>query len=174
MLTEYSITQETEDGYDNYEVFTFRADLDQKSTWVEVKLGDQWDASPHMVTDGQDTPERLAPLLMEWVAGDWYDLHRPIRIKEFVPVPITENTIDIVRGCKVGDLYISVPHQMPPRLWDATKFPPDEESGDNYVAGDHDWHLVVPLLMGTTYTGHQWVKVQALAKQTLREIEEGK
>jgi hypothetical protein len=73
-------------------------------------------------------------------------------------------------GCKLSDLYISVPHQLPPRLWDASKHPPDPEREDAYVAGDHDWNNVVQLLDGPTYTGHQQAKVQALAERVLNEI----
>jgi len=76
-------------------------------------------------------------------------------------------------GCKISDLYISVPHQLPPKLWDAGKHPPDPERGDTYVSGDHDWNMVVPLLDGPDYTGHQSANVQALAERVLREIRGG-
>jgi hypothetical protein len=74
-------------------------------------------------------------------------------------------------GCQISDLYISVPHQMPPRLWDATRHPP--EGDDQYVAGDHDWHNVVALEAAAAYTGHQSAKVQALAKSVLATINGG-
>jgi hypothetical protein len=70
----------------------------------------------------------------------------------------------------MSDLYISVPHQMPPRLWDATKHPPEADSDDQYVAGDHDWHGVVQLADGPSYTGHQQAKVRALSLRVLSEI----
>jgi hypothetical protein len=73
-------------------------------------------------------------------------------------------------GCTMSDLYISVPHQLPPQLWDATKHPPEQDDDDQYVKGDHDWNMVVPLLDGPSYKGHQWVKVQSLAERVLKEI----
>lgn len=76
-------------------------------------------------------------------------------------------------GCKLSDLYISVPHQLPPNLWNASRHPPDEDSGDTCVLGDHDWHGVVPLLDGPDYSGHQALKVQCLAERVLREIRGG-
>lgn len=87
---------------------------------------------------------------------------------------VTEDTIDITRNCRVAELYVGIPHQLPPRLWDATKFPPDADSDDAYVLGDHDWRACIPLLTAVTWTGHQWAKVQALAERTIREIEGGK
>ena len=76
-------------------------------------------------------------------------------------------------GCKMSDLYISVPHQMPPRLWDASKHPPEPDDDDHFVKGDHDWHMVVALLDGPAWKGHQWVTVQSLAERVLREIRGG-
>lgn len=84
---------------------------------------------------------------------------------------VTEDTIDVARNCRVADLYIGIPHQLPPRVWDATKFPP--EGDDAYVRGDHDWHACLPLLTALTWTGHQWAKVQSLAESTVRDIEGG-
>lgn len=88
---------------------------------------------------------------------------------------VTEDTFDITRGCRVSDLYIGIPHQLPPRLWDATKHPPEEgdEHEDAYVKGDHDWHACIPLLTAITWAGHQSAKVQALATSVVREIEGG-
>ena len=86
---------------------------------------------------------------------------------------VTDDTIDIARNCRVADLYIGIPHQRPPALWDATKFPPDPEADDAYVLGDHDWHACLPILNALTWKGHQWGEVQALAEKTIREIEGG-
>jgi hypothetical protein len=84
---------------------------------------------------------------------------------------VTEDTFDVARGCRVADLYIGIPHQLPPRLWDATRHPPEE--GDAYVRGDHDWHACLSLVNALKWKGHQWAKVQALAERTIREIDGG-
>lgn len=88
---------------------------------------------------------------------------------------VTDDTFDIARGCKVSDLYIGIPNQSPPRLWDATQHPPEKSADheDSYVKGDHDWHACVPLLSALTWSGHQSPRVQALARCVIREIEGG-
>lgn len=83
-VSEYEITQETEDGYDNYAVFNFRCDLTQAACPVEIQFGDDWDATPFQVADGRHDAKRVAELLMCWQKGDWYSMLRPFTVKEVV------------------------------------------------------------------------------------------
>lgn len=75
-------------------------------------------------------------------------------------------------GKYVATQYICVPHQLPPRVVDSGRNPPetDGEMDDHYVAGDHDCHTVMPLIDGLTYNGHQWAKVRALAERELDDV----
>lgn len=81
-MAEYEVTQQTEDGYDSYPVFNFRADMAQASSPVEVDYGGEWDATPFQVADGRHDPARTAELLMAWMKGDWYSTERPVTVKE--------------------------------------------------------------------------------------------
>lgn len=83
-MSEYEITQETEDGCDNYVVFNFRCDLAQAACPVEIQFGDDWDATPFQVADGRHDAKRVAELLMCWQQGDWYSMFRPFTVKEVV------------------------------------------------------------------------------------------
>lgn len=67
----------------------------------------------------------------------------------------------------VEDAFIGIPHQSLPVLKGAHYSPPDEEAGDKYVAGDHDFHDCISLVDGLTYKGHQWPRVRGLAEREL-------
>ena len=81
-MSEYEVTQQTEDGYESYPVFTFRADMAQASSPVEMDHGGEWDATPFQVADGRHNTTRIAELLMAWMEGDWYSKERPVTVKE--------------------------------------------------------------------------------------------
>jgi hypothetical protein len=81
-MAEYEVTQAAEDGYDNYVVFNYRADLAQAASPVEIDMGGEWDATPIQVADGKHDEKEIAHLLMSWVGGDWYSMDRPITVKE--------------------------------------------------------------------------------------------
>lgn len=92
-MTVYEVTQQTEDGYDTYEVCLFRADLSQASCPVEIHNGRGWDATPVQVADGQHSLGRIALLLMAWLGsdGDAYDSKRPFDVRPATkPYPIYE------------------------------------------------------------------------------------
>ena len=78
----YEITQRTEDGYEDYPVLTFRANMGQATSPVEVDYGGEWDATPFQVADGRHDTSRIAELLMAWMEGDWYSKERPVTVKE--------------------------------------------------------------------------------------------
>lgn len=65
----------------------------------------------------------------------------------------------------IGTLYIGIPHQLPPKVIDADINPPDEEDGDRYVKGDHDFHGCISLADGLAYEGHQAIAVRRAARK---------
>ena len=81
-MAEYEVTQATEDGYDNYVVFNYRADLAQASSPVEIDYGGEWNATPFQTADGRHDPKLTAELLMAWLEGDWYSKYRDFTVKE--------------------------------------------------------------------------------------------
>ena len=81
-MSVYEIHQRTEDGYEDYPVLTFRADMAQSTSPVEVDYGGEWDATPFQVADGRHDTSRIAELLMAWMEGDWYSKERPVTVKE--------------------------------------------------------------------------------------------
>lgn len=78
----YEITQETEDGYEKYDVFQFRCDLTQAACPVEIEGHPGWSATPFQVADGRHDARQVAELLMEWQEGDWYSMSRRFTVKE--------------------------------------------------------------------------------------------
>lgn len=78
----YEVTQETEDGYERYEVCQFRADLSQAACPVEIACCGGWDGTPFQVADGRHDEKQIAGLLMAWMAGDWYSNDRPVRVRD--------------------------------------------------------------------------------------------
>lgn len=81
-MSVYEVTQQTEDGYDTYEVCLFRADLSQASCPVEIHDGRRFDATPFQVADGRHDAEQIATLLMEWMGldGEAYSSERPFSV----------------------------------------------------------------------------------------------
>lgn len=88
-MADYVVTQETEDGYDTYDICTFRADLSQASCPVEIHNGKGWDATPFQVADGIHEEREIARLLMRWMGldGECYSLKRPYRVREVTHAP---------------------------------------------------------------------------------------
>lgn len=78
----YEVTQETEDGYEQYEVCKFRADLSQAACPVEIAFDGVWDATPFQVADGRHDEKQIAGLLMSWLEGDWYSKDRPVKVRD--------------------------------------------------------------------------------------------
>ena len=80
----YCVTQATEDGYDEYEIGRFRADLTQAACPVEVWDGVHWDTTPIQVADGRHRAHELAELWLRWMGldGECYSLERPFTVEE--------------------------------------------------------------------------------------------
>jgi hypothetical protein len=83
-MTAYAVTQQTEDGYDTYDVLTFRADLAQAASPVEIQGDSGWESTPFQVADCRHSQREAARLLMEWIGldGECYSTERPFDVKE--------------------------------------------------------------------------------------------
>ena len=67
----------------------------------------------------------------------------------------------LVEMPEINDLYVCIPHQLPPRIKSSVFEPPEE--GDRYVLGDHDMRETIPLYAALSYRGHRDVAVHSLA-----------
>lgn len=96
-MTVYEVTQQTEDGYDNYDICLFRADLSQAACPVEMHDGRRWSATPFQVADGRHSEREIALLLMAWIGmdGEAYDSEREFEVRPATkPWPIYEEDDD--------------------------------------------------------------------------------
>ena len=82
-MTVYEVTQQTEDGYDTYEVCLFRADLSQASGPVEIHNGRGWEDTPFQVASGKHDGRAIALLLMGWLGldGEAYSTEREFEVQ---------------------------------------------------------------------------------------------
>lgn len=82
MKATFTVTQETEDGYDTYDICVFNADLLQAACPVTIRNGDAWESTPFQVADGRHCEDEIARMLMVWMGldGECYSTSRPFRV----------------------------------------------------------------------------------------------